>query len=96
MTKRASRIAAAVLFVIILGLSSNGYAETKEGFSYTLDGNNNAVITGCTATPYGVIIIPQQIDGHTVTAIGDDAFYHCAYLTRVILPDTITSIGSFV
>jgi hypothetical protein len=39
------------------------------------------------------VTIPNQIAGKTVTGIGDSAFYNCATLTSVTIPNSITSIG---
>ncbi len=40
--------------------------------------------------------IPSEIDGYTVTSIGDYVFYHCTTsLTSVIIPNSVTSIGTW-
>lgn len=39
------------------------------------------------------LAIPATLDGKTVTAIGDSAFYFCDSLTTVSIPDSVTSIG---
>ena len=39
------------------------------------------------------LTIPAELDGYRVTAIGDNAFYGCRYLTSVSIPDSVTSIG---
>jgi len=50
--------------------------------------------------PGGAVVIPSSIGGVTVTAIGDKAFYkERVYssqnaVTSVVIPDTVTSIGS--
>jgi len=38
-------------------------------------------------------VIPSQIDGWTVSSIGECAFQYCENLTGITLPDSITSIG---
>lgn len=43
----------------------------------------------------GAIIVPRELGGYEVTAIGDYAFYGCSKLTSIELPETITSIGDF-
>ena len=39
------------------------------------------------------VVIPDEIDGHPVTAIGSKAFYH-KELTSVTIPDSVTTIGA--
>ena len=39
------------------------------------------------------LAIPATLDGKTVTAIGDSAFYFCDSLTTVSIPDSVEQIG---
>ena len=39
------------------------------------------------------LVIPEELDGHRVTAIGDNAFKSCWSLNTVIIPDSVTTIG---
>lgn len=39
------------------------------------------------------LAIPATLDGKTVTAIGDSAFYSCDSLITVSIPDSVTAIG---
>ena len=39
--------------------------------------------------------VPDALDGHQVTSIGNSAFYYCASLTSITLPDSVTSIGDW-
>ncbi len=39
------------------------------------------------------VIIPNTIDGTTVTSIGPLAFRYCSSLTRITIPNSVTSIG---
>lgn len=40
------------------------------------------------------LIIPDKIDEHIVTRIGDNAFYNCTNLESIEIPTTIKTIGS--
>ena len=39
------------------------------------------------------VVVPSEIDGHKVTAIGDECFVWMAFLTDVTIPDGVTYIG---
>ena len=39
------------------------------------------------------VVIPGEIDGKSVTAIGDSAFENCTSFTSIEIPDSATSIG---
>ena len=39
------------------------------------------------------LIISDKLNGHSVTAIGDQSFYKCSSLTSVSIPDTISTVG---
>lgn len=41
----------------------------------------------------GSIVIPETVEGYTVTSIGGWAFSECRNLTSVVIPETVTSIG---
>jgi hypothetical protein len=68
------------------------YETPPGGFLYTPNANGTVTITGYTG-PGGTGNIPDTINGLPVMAIGDDAFYNCARLTRIAIPDSVTSIG---
>ena len=39
------------------------------------------------------LVIPEEIQGYTVVAIGEGAFVGCTSLTNVTIPDSVTRIG---
>ena len=68
--------------------------------TYEILENDTITITGYEGELQDKLVIPEQIDGYTVSAIGEYAFevdeyndYAGINLTEVVLPDTITSIG---
>ncbi len=48
-------------------------------------------ITGCASGVTGDLVIPETINGKTITAIGKDAFKNCS-LTSVEIPATVTKV----
>ncbi len=52
-------------------------------------------ITGCDEDAAGELVIPAEIDGYPVTDIASDAFYSCDKLTSIIVPESVTYIGSY-
>ncbi|MDE6370679.1 MAG: leucine-rich repeat domain-containing protein, partial [Duncaniella sp.] len=45
-------------------------------------------------TPEYTIDIPAEVDGYTVTSVGNNAFYGCSKITFVNIAETVTSIGA--
>ncbi len=50
--------------------------------------------TGVDKNSLTTVIIPNTIDGTTVTIIGNETFYNCRSLTSVTIRNSVTSIGS--
>lgn len=65
----------------------------KSPFTYEIQ-NEEAVITGYSGT-HSVLIIPDTIDGYTVTAISDSVFAGKTSLTSVSLPKNLKKLGWF-
>ena len=68
-------------------------AFVQPAFTYT-DIEGGVSITGCTNLDrFTELVIPAEIDGKAVLAIGNSAFYRCRSLTSVVFPDSLESIG---
>lgn len=98
---------AIALLILVLPNISNAateytYSDTEQGieWSYELDDNENVVNLKCNTTSIiGKVTIPSTIDGKTVISLrgsyNEGAFQYCAGLTEIIIPNTITEIGSY-
>ncbi|MCD7773605.1 MAG: leucine-rich repeat protein, partial [Ruminococcus sp.] len=69
------------------------YVLLDEGYDYETLDDNTAEITAYTESATE-IEIPSEIDGYTVTSIGDSAFANNTSLTSVTIPETVTSIAA--
>lgn len=67
-------------------------AETYGDYEYDVLDNGTVEITGYNGSAEKVDI-PAEIDGKSVTSIGDDAFKY-SRLASITIPDSVTSIGS--
>jgi len=56
---------------------------------------DTVAITGCHKKASGSLIIPRTIEGKLVTKIQRLAFSDCNRLTKVTIPDSVTSIGDY-
>lgn len=65
---------------------------SEEDFTYTLLEDGTASVTGYTGS-LTTFEIPDTLDGYTVSAIGEEAFYERTEIVRIVFPSTITQIG---
>ncbi len=71
-----------------LALPRSGWAQ----FNFITNADNTITITGYTGSG-GDVTITNIINGYSVTAIGDYAFYNHTNLTTVTIPAGVTSVG---
>jgi hypothetical protein len=101
MKTHASKILASTKWLpllLLLALPAVAQAQYYYTNSYGIwqytPNNAPVTITGFTLTDSNVVVIPDTINGYSVTTIGNDAFYNQATLTGVIIPNSVTSIGN--
>ena len=63
-------------------------------YTYTLDENNNATITGYKGNA-AYLHIPETVDGYTVVGIGRTAFKGNRSIISISFPDSVTYIGDY-
>ncbi|MBQ3572221.1 MAG: leucine-rich repeat domain-containing protein [Clostridia bacterium] len=66
----------------------------RKQLSYTVNTNGTTcTVTGIGGYPDKDLIIPENIDGYIVTAIGKKAFYQNTSITSVVIPDCVTEVS---
>ena len=64
------------------------------GFSYTKNSDGKTcTITGLGTVTATSVAIPEEIDGYTVTAIGEKTFENETAITEIFIPNTVKTIG---
>lgn len=79
-------VGVALCCALFAGLACADFTYTTNYFGTT------ATITGYTG-PGGVVVIPGDLDGKPVVAIGNGAFQNQISITDIIVPDGISQVG---
>lgn len=79
-----------LFFLLVPQLYDNSRAE----FKYTLLEDGSITIDGYTGSPK-TLEVPSEIDGYPVSAISSSAFTNKAELQKVILPDSVKTVGEY-
>ena len=85
-----------VLLSLLLPMTASANPVKIGDLWYNLNDESHTaeVCSSLDGTSYsGSIVIPETVEGYTVTSIGWWAFSECRSLTSVVMPETITSIG---
>ncbi len=89
------RIIAFLLALVLTGACvpvMPAIAEESQPFAYQIIGDGTLVITGYTGSG-GDVVIPETIDGYTVSGIGNCAFSD-SNITSIFIPKTVISIST--
>ncbi|MBQ6848909.1 MAG: leucine-rich repeat domain-containing protein, partial [Clostridia bacterium] len=70
-----------------------GPLMTEDGFYYEVGDDGNVTITRY-AGEGGDVVIPDEIDGYPVIAVGNHTFWNNQDVTSVTIPDSVTRIGN--
>ena len=67
---------------------------SEDGWQYYLRAEDGkAVITGAVEEPGETVVIPPEVDGHKVAAVGERAFLFGSNIKKVVVSEGITEIG---
>ena len=90
------RLAATVLAIILVcgGIISGSFAEGEETYQYQVKQDGTAEIVSA-SRELTEAMIPAEVDGYRVTAIGRDAFMGCRNLKTAVIPEGVTEIGAW-
>lgn len=96
MKKKIMKSTILMILIVVLGfiVSSMASAESYEGYKYVLLNDGTIKITGYSGEESD-IIIPSEIEGVSVTEIGNSAFCGNSLIEKVIIPDSVIKIGKF-
>ena len=75
-------------------LDKSSYTNGNDTYYYTIDGEGNAVIVGCSTTSTN-ITLPNTLGGYTVTTVGYKGMANCTTLTGVTIPNNIVKLDLY-
>ena len=100
--KKALSLILSLLIAVSVFAAAPVSAGAADDYDYTVDDSGNATITKYTGdqpAPVGGVVepiqveIPSELDGNTVTEIGDRAFKDIYFVDEITCPDTVTAVG---
>ena len=96
MKKRILSLLLVLMLVVSLvpmsASAANDVVTYKVTGGYLHFDRSTGAIVDCDTTVFKAVI-PSEINGISVTKIGDEAFRWCSELTSLTIPDSVTSIG---
>ena len=73
---------------------NDSYTKGNDTFYYIIKSDDTAEIIGCETTSTE-LTVPEEIDGHAVSSIGDYGFAKCSTLKSITIPKNIKIIGKY-
>jgi hypothetical protein len=86
-------LTAAAVFALPLSAATDGGPYTDGGYYIYIVSDDKATIIDCDPSVEGELIVPDKINDHEVVAIASHTFTDCVGIERIVLPETVKSIG---
>ncbi|MCM1544950.1 MAG: leucine-rich repeat domain-containing protein, partial [Ruminococcus sp.] len=98
MKKTMKKALSALLAMIMLfSLCSVASFAFDANLKYELNDLNQAVLVSCNSNARGTVTVDGRVlikgNWYSVKAIGDEAFENCDKITKVVIPEGVTTIG---
>ena len=91
-TRKLRLLSALLALAMMLALlPTAAFAETSGDYEYKIDSDGNVTITKYIGSG-GDVVIPEELEGHPVTIIGQNAFFECTGLTSVVIPSNVMKV----
>jgi len=84
-------LAVLLVLAMVVGVAEEERADASGQWTYVVE-DGGATITGYLEESVDDLVIPSELDGYAVTAIGNEAFQN-RYFTSVTIPNSVTHIG---
>lgn len=92
---RKSLSLAACILLLTCGAQANAWCSmVAQGYQYTLNPDDTALVIRYTGQET-VLSLPQALDGHALTGIGERAFSSQRDLVSIRVPEGVTMIGAW-
>ena len=78
----------------VVPLSASAYIEkANDDFEYFIDEEENYVIITAYLGDDSEVVIPETLDDFPVEVVSDYAFDKCDFVTNIVFPDTLCTVG---
>lgn len=95
MKKTAKILSFSFIIVLCMAMLCFGTSAANEnGILYSVS-DGEATVTGVDETVTGDLVIPEELGGYPVTAIGDYAFEDNYEITSLVIPEGVETIGDY-